>query len=78
MSNITSCDSGGSFSTENTTREDAFKQQQSEILGHFNSPHSHTSTTTNDNSNGSNTNNLQPPASIKKKRSLPGNPGNLI
>ncbi|KAK7269346.1 hypothetical protein RIF29_22071 [Crotalaria pallida] len=74
MSNITSCDSG-SFSTENT-REDAVKQQL-EILGHqFNSPHSHTSTTTitnNDNSNGSNTNS-QPPPSVKRKRSLPGNP----
>ncbi|KAJ1387426.1 Zinc finger C2H2-type [Sesbania bispinosa] len=72
MSNITSCDSG-SFSTENT-REDAVKQQPPEILGQFHSPHSLTSTTiTTNNSNGSNTN-LQPPAPLKKKRSLPGNP----
>ncbi|XP_019452361.1 PREDICTED: protein indeterminate-domain 12-like isoform X2 [Lupinus angustifolius] len=68
MSNITSCDSG-SFSTENT-REDAVKQQL-EILGQFNSPHSHT--TTNNNSNVSNTS-LQQPPSAKRKRSLPGNP----
>lgn len=76
MSNITSCDSG-SFSTENT-REDAVKQQQTDqILGQFHSPHSHTSTTTNNNnnSNGSNTD-LQPP--LKKKRNLPGNPGNSL
>jgi hypothetical protein len=75
MSNITCCDSE-SFSTENN-REDGVKQlQQTEILGQFHSPHSHTSTTTtttNNNSNGSNTN-LQPP--LKRKRNLPGNPGN--
>ncbi|KAG4997484.1 hypothetical protein JHK85_028923 [Glycine max] len=72
MSNITSCDSG-SFSTENTREDAAVKQQQSEMLGQFHSPHSHTSTTTTNNSNGSNTNS-QPPAPVKKKRSLPGNP----
>jgi len=74
MSNITSCDSG-SFSTENT-REDAAVKQKSEMLGQFHSPHSLTSTTTTNNSNGSNTNS-QPPAPVKKKRSLPGNPGNF-
>jgi len=77
MSNITSCDSG-SFSTENT-REDAAAaavKHQSEMLGQFHSPHSLTSTTTTNNSNGSNTNS-QPPAPAKKKRSLPGNPGNF-
>lgn len=75
MSNITSCDSG-SFSTENT-REDAVVKQQPEILGQFHSPHSHTSTTTTtNNSNGSNTDS-QSPAPVKKKRNLPGNPGNF-
>lgn len=72
MSNITSCDSG-SLSTENN-RDVAVKQKPIEIVGQFHSPHSHTSTTTtNNNSNGSNTI-LQPP--LKKKRNLPGNPGN--
>ncbi|XP_045816320.1 zinc finger protein GAI-ASSOCIATED FACTOR 1-like [Trifolium pratense] len=67
MSNITSCDSG-SFSTENN-REDGVKQ--TEILGQFHSPHSHTSTT-NNNTNGTSNTNLQPP--LKRKRNLPGNP----
>lgn len=77
MSNITSCDSG-SFSTENNREDAAVKQQQSEMLGQFHSPHSHTSTTTTNNSNGTSNTNSQQLAPVKKKRSLPGNPGNFF
>ena len=77
-SNITSCDSWR-FSTENNINsgEDAAVavKQQLEMLGQLHSPNSNTSTTTN-NSNGSASNtDSQPPA--KKKRNLPGNPGNF-
>ncbi|KAI9099159.1 hypothetical protein K1719_024926 [Acacia pycnantha] len=76
MSNITSCDSGGSFCTKNS-REDGtiIKQhhpQHSSAHHQFHSPASLTSTTTN--SNGSNANSQLPPPPVKRKRSLPGNP----
>lgn len=79
MSNITSCDSGGSFCTENIREDAAIKRHNPQLPAahnhqpQFHSPTSLTSTTTN--SNGSNSNS-QLPSPVKKKRSLPGNPGN--
>lgn len=74
MSNITG--EGGTFSSGNTTAAvgEADVQQQELLINHLNSIASTTVATST--TNGSTAQQHQP-STVKKKRNLPGNPGNI-
>ncbi|KAI6695721.1 hypothetical protein NL676_023431 [Syzygium grande] len=70
MSNFTGEE--GSFSSGNTGEEVHQHEKQQKLQGHLLGPNSQPSSTTNDSSS---TSQQQP---VKKKRNLPGTPGNKL